>query len=215
MSTINKGILGGFSGKTGPVIGSSWKGKPVMRALPVFKKNRKFTQEQLDQQEKFALVGKLLHGISGLLQASFPGGNRQHSGLNTAMAYNLRQAISGSASPFAINFSRLKLAQGALVPPARATAEAADDNKVRFSWAFLPKLSAVKPSDQPVAVLYSEVMQQFLYTKSATAFRSDGALELDASAFAGENVHAWLFFLSEDARKASDSVYLGTVPVGV
>jgi hypothetical protein len=58
-------------------------------------------------------------------------------------------------------------------------------------------------------------MQQFLYTKSATAFRSDETLEVDAGAFAGENVHAWLFFLSEDARKASDSVYLGTVPVGV
>ena len=214
MSTINKGILGGFSGKTGPVIGSSWKGKPVMRALPVFKKNRKFTQEQLDQQEKFALVGKLLHGISGLLQASFPGGNRQHSGLNTAMAYNLRQAISGSASPFAINFSRLKLAQGPLVPPARTAAEAADEKKVRFSWAFLPGLSGAKPSDQPVAVLYSEALQQFLYTKNTAAMRSDEELVVDARTLSGETIHAWLFFLSENGRKASDSMYLGTVPVG-
>jgi hypothetical protein len=31
MSTITQGVLGGFSGKTGPVIGSSWKGRPVMR----------------------------------------------------------------------------------------------------------------------------------------------------------------------------------------
>jgi hypothetical protein len=34
MGTFNKGILGGFSGKTGTVIGSNWKGRTVMRSLP-------------------------------------------------------------------------------------------------------------------------------------------------------------------------------------
>ncbi len=33
MSTIKQGISGGFSGKTGTVIGSSWKGIAVMRGI--------------------------------------------------------------------------------------------------------------------------------------------------------------------------------------
>jgi len=38
MSILSQGILGGFSGKTGPVIGSFWRDKPVMRTKPVYKK---------------------------------------------------------------------------------------------------------------------------------------------------------------------------------
>lgn len=39
MGTIKKGILGGFSGKVGTVVGSSWKGIAYMRSLPQNMKN--------------------------------------------------------------------------------------------------------------------------------------------------------------------------------
>src|ERR1700741_3098626 len=61
MATFNKGILGGFSGKTGSVIGSNWKGRTVMRSLPG-KRSKAPTQVQLDQQEKFKLVVGFLSG---------------------------------------------------------------------------------------------------------------------------------------------------------
>ena len=34
MATFEKGILGGFSGKVGNVVGSRWRGKNIMRSLP-------------------------------------------------------------------------------------------------------------------------------------------------------------------------------------
>jgi len=34
MGTIKKGILGGFSGKVGTVIGGVWKGIEYMRSIP-------------------------------------------------------------------------------------------------------------------------------------------------------------------------------------
>jgi len=34
MGTYNKGILGAFYGKVGTVVGSTWRGKDVMRSLP-------------------------------------------------------------------------------------------------------------------------------------------------------------------------------------
>ncbi|HJV78940.1 MAG TPA: hypothetical protein VJ602_11205 [Paludibacter sp.] len=34
MAIFSKGILGGFSGKVGNVIGSTWRGKDVLRNLP-------------------------------------------------------------------------------------------------------------------------------------------------------------------------------------
>jgi hypothetical protein len=34
MGKINQGILGGFSGKVGNVVGGSWKGIEYMRVIP-------------------------------------------------------------------------------------------------------------------------------------------------------------------------------------
>ena len=45
MGTYNKGILGAFSGKVGPVVGATWRGKEVMRSLPK-KSNRLATTYQ-------------------------------------------------------------------------------------------------------------------------------------------------------------------------
>ena len=50
MGTINKGILGGFSGKVGTVIGGTWKGIDYMRS----KSNRRSfvpSQKQLERRQ--------------------------------------------------------------------------------------------------------------------------------------------------------------------
>lgn len=49
MGTIQKGILGGFSGKVGSVIGGNWKGIDYMRSVA---NKRSFipSQKQLEQQ---------------------------------------------------------------------------------------------------------------------------------------------------------------------
>jgi len=55
MGSIRKGILGGFAGKVGTVVGISWKGGSYMRSLP-----RKFRNKpsllQMEQRTKFALA---------------------------------------------------------------------------------------------------------------------------------------------------------------
>ncbi len=43
MGKYNKGILGAFSGKVGPVVGSSWRGRDVLRSCP--KKSNKVASQ--------------------------------------------------------------------------------------------------------------------------------------------------------------------------
>jgi len=52
MAEIKKGILGGFSGKVGTVIGVNWRGKDIIRSLPKASKKAP-TEEQLIQRVKF------------------------------------------------------------------------------------------------------------------------------------------------------------------
>lgn len=55
MGTIKQGILGGFSGKVGTAIGSSWKGISYMRGRAQSVKNPR-TEGQMEQRSKFALT---------------------------------------------------------------------------------------------------------------------------------------------------------------
>ena len=58
MAIIKRGILGGFSNKIGNVVGTSWKGISVMRALPQSVHNPK-TEAQEEQRTNFAVASKL------------------------------------------------------------------------------------------------------------------------------------------------------------
>ena len=55
MATFEKGILGGFSGKVGNVVGVRWRGMNIMRSLPQ-RGSYVPTPEQLEQRLKFSLV---------------------------------------------------------------------------------------------------------------------------------------------------------------
>ena len=68
MATFEKGILGGFSGKVGNVVGSRWRGKNVMRSLPQ-RGNYTPTEKQEEQRLKFKTVIGFLTPLVGILRA--------------------------------------------------------------------------------------------------------------------------------------------------
>ncbi len=76
MGTFKQGILGHFSGKVGPVIGSSWRGKSVMRGLPKGRKGKP-NQTQLQQQAKFSLMIKFLQPLSALVRETYDSSPRK------------------------------------------------------------------------------------------------------------------------------------------
>ncbi len=54
MGRINQGILGGFSGKVGNVVGGNWKGIDYMRVKPASVANPK-TVGQVNQRTKWSV----------------------------------------------------------------------------------------------------------------------------------------------------------------
>ena len=63
MGKIKQGILGGFKGKVGTVIGSSWNGIAYMRGLPQSQKDPK-TAAQMAQRDFFREVQDLVGQLS-------------------------------------------------------------------------------------------------------------------------------------------------------
>lgn len=62
MAKIKQGILGGFSGKVASLVGTSWKGRAVMKSLPLSVANPR-TESQVGQRNKFSKVAELASQI--------------------------------------------------------------------------------------------------------------------------------------------------------
>lgn len=58
MGKIKQGILGGFSGKVAGVVGTSWKGRAIIKARPLSVANPR-TAGQVGQRTSFSLVAKI------------------------------------------------------------------------------------------------------------------------------------------------------------
>ena len=62
MGRIKQGILGGFSGKVGTVVGASWKGKAYMRGMPQHytqAQNVALQNERSNYQQSQYLLGQM------------------------------------------------------------------------------------------------------------------------------------------------------------
>ena len=92
MGKITKGILGGFNGTVGTVIGGSWKGIEYMRSRPA-KRSTNFSQAQLEQQAKFATVINFLNTMVGLIRITYRDFAVKMTTFNNAMSYHIRFAI--------------------------------------------------------------------------------------------------------------------------
>ncbi|MDR1679219.1 MAG: DUF6266 family protein [Prevotellaceae bacterium] len=211
MGTIKKGILGGFSGKVGTVVGGSWKGISYMRSLPQNVKNPR-TVGQISQRTKFALALALLKPMTGFLRTGWKLYAHRQSPFNAAMSYTLANAITGTYPDYEIDPSKGLASRGSLTPAANATAEL-DNRDLVFTWDDNSGVNSAKQTDKALIAVLNPAKEEAV-TDTAGAERVTGtqAVELPAG-WSGDEVHAYLGFISEDGKEVANSVYLGVFEV--
>ena len=114
MGTFSKGILGGFSGKVGNVVGARWRGKDIMRSLPQRGKYTP-TQAQTDQRERFTTAVQFLTPIKEILSAYFGKAQGDKSSFNLATGYHIKSAlVPDPLGGYAINYPKVLIGKGNL-----------------------------------------------------------------------------------------------------
>ena len=116
MGTIKQGILGGFSGKVGTVVGSSWKGISYMRGQAQNVKNPR-TAKQVAQRDKFSLALSFIRPIQSFIQIGFKTYAHRQSAFNAAMSYTLKNVIKGTYPSFTIDYTQAMVSRGSLAKP--------------------------------------------------------------------------------------------------
>lgn len=210
MAIFEQGILGGFSGKVGPIVGSTWKGKDVMKARPRTKKGGS-SVKQIDQQLRFSAVAGFQAPFAELFDVTFKGFATGITAQNAAFSYNYQNALAGKSPDYSIDYSKALVSRGGL-PNADNLQVTASNGTVFFTWTDNSGDGKAAATDTSVLVVYCEEKNMAKYTW-AGAGRSTGAAHLDASSFIGKKVQTWLAFLSADGSEVASSIFTGELVI--
>lgn len=210
MGTFKKGILGGFSGKVGTVVGASWRGLDVMRSLP--KRTRiGASQQQVSQRQKFAAVMEFLSPLTSILASYFGSPSGTSSRLNSAASYHLKMAVIGNSPNFSIDYTKVMVSKGELVGIRAAVVTASVVGSIEATWDDNSDAVLAQATDQLLLVLYNVTKSQFVVVHGPATRADATATVTIPSEFAGDSLHAWASFVNPNQSKAATSVYLGTV----
>ena len=215
MGKLTMGILGGFSGAVGTVVGSTNKrGDDIIRARS--KKPRTVNSAgQLKQQSKFGLVTGFMQGVnpvvkSGLKRAAAA---EKLSPYNFACRYALNNAVTGTDEQPVIDYGKVLLSDGGLSRDMQAKAVYGVDG-VTFSWSEYVPTSAGSANDSVSMLVYNVSNGELSFSDEKvlrSALTSTLALTYHES---GDTLVFYLFFRSAtDPLVVSTSQFLASVVV--
>ena len=208
MATLSKGILGGFSGKVGPVVGATWRGMDVIRSRPKSSK-RNPTERQLEQQLKFKLAISFLQPIKNIQSRFFGSGSGVKSRVNLAVSYTISEAIQMVAGLPELIFNKVLITRGELTSFQNAVLTTQPGGVLHLEWEDNSTQGDAAPKDQVSIVCYcAELNNWEIY--EGIVMRSDLMADVTLPAYClGKTMEVYAFLNNEKQTAASTSLYLG------
>lgn len=211
---MDQGIFGGFRNKVGKVVGAYWRDLNVVKALPRVS-NKAATQAQLNQRLKFGLVTGFLSYMSDLIDAGYGTNQRSSSPMNEAVAYHLKNSVTGIAPNFMLDYTKLKFSKGKLSNPSTCTVDTTAAGKVDYNWSLDGPDRKNKDATDVINVMaYNPAKDRFV-TVLAAAPRSAQTFVLQFPPdFTGDEVYCYFSFTSTRKKNLhSDSVFVFTMVI--
>lgn len=208
MGVIKQGILGGFSGKVANIVGSSWKGIPVIKSLPLSVANPK-TPAQTEQRNRLTgVVAAARTLLAALIQPYWNPFAQQESGYNAFVSENIANFAAGVFTNFANFFST----RGSLLGVVQgASSASAGTNTITIPWTDNSGQSDALGTDEAVVVVYNSD-QGYWLVDAGNATRAAGTLAIaDNAMVANDNLQLYLSMSRPNISKVSDSNYQAIV----
>ena len=133
MGRLKNGILDGFSGTVGTVVGGNWRGVQYMRGKSHNRRNKN-TPAQQEQKAKFALAIRFTRSMGDLFEISYRDFTSEMTGANSAHSLIMRKAIQGTFPDLSIDYSEVLVAKGSLSNATAPTATASAPETITFNW---------------------------------------------------------------------------------
>ena len=211
MGKIKQGILGGFSGKVGPVIGSSWKGKAVMKAQALSYNDRNSEQQQ-QQRMKFGLIGKFVSSIIGFVNVGFRKRAVGMTAPNAAVSCNIDTAITGTWPNYQLDYTLTLVSDGPVDLPYSPNATA-DGTTLSLTWADNSGMGNAETGDKVMVLVYNPTKNQTIYNTSLAERNERNATLTLPTAWTGDTVNVWMAMVRPSSGDSSKSTFLASLPL--
>ena len=212
MGTIKQGILGGFSGKVGSVIGSSWKGISVMRGIAAHVANPK-SDLQIAQRERVIVTMAFLLPMTSFIRVSWAAFAVKMTAMNAAFSYIIKNTLQGTYPNIAVDYPNALVAKGNLPPALNAAAASTVAATVAFTWLDNSTEAGASDTDKTLIVIYSPAKKQAVTAMGLQERLSNSQSVTVPSSFSGDLVHCYIAFETLDGSEQSNSMYAGAVTV--
>ncbi len=211
MGTIRHGALGGFSGKAGSIIGSSWNNVSYIKGLHKLSK-KPASLKQLDQRARFATVLGYLGPIKDVLMIGWKGQTANRAtGFNMGVQYALSYAVVGTYPDYSVDKSLIQISKGTLQSYKHVTVDSSVPGVLELSWN--PQINDLTAfaGDVLKVVLYNEEQKLFLLFGNA-GLRADASTTLEVpNDYFGQTIHAYMFYQNNEGTRQSISTYVGPI----
>ncbi len=208
MATFNKGILGGFSGKVGTVVGANWRGKDIMRSLPK-PSQKEPTEKQLLQQAKFKLAVAFLLPLKAIQSRYFGSGSGVKSRVNMATSYTINEAMRVVAGIPELVYNKVLITRGELTGFQNAVLATQVGGVLSLEWEDNGNQGNAKATDEVGIVCYCKELKLFDIFESMV-MRSDLMLDVTLPNYCiGKTVEVYAYLNNDKQTFVSNSFYLG------
>lgn len=211
MAKAPNGPHGPITGKIGNLSYYILNGEYIVRSIAEQQKRKK-TPKVIANEAKFACVQNFCNPLKDFLAVGFKKYGSKRGGMNAAVSYALKHAVSGSYPDFVVNPDLARVSGGELYFPAFSEVILETDNQLRFTWDINIE-GKCSGYDQAMLLAYN-VSAKKAASKVTGAFRMDGTdvLTLPKSK-KDQEFEVYLGFVSQDRTSQAHSVYLGKVLV--
>ena len=214
MGKLNQGILGGFSGTVGTVVGSTnKKGEDIIRARS--KKARPASSAgQVKQQTKFGMVTGFMQGVNPVLKTGLKNiaAGENISPYNYACRHALMNAITGTDENPELVYGKILLSNGALSRIPGVTAML-NNEEVIFSWSDVTDDLNGTMTDNVCMVVYNVSNGELSFSTNTVRSARTASVSVPFNT-AGDTLLFYLFFRSAtDPLQVSTSQFLGSAEV--
>lgn len=210
MAEIKKGILGGFSGKVGPVVGANWRGKDIIRSTPKSSSKPK-TDKQVVQQLKFKTAIAFLTPLRNIQSRFFGADAGVKSRVNLATSYFINNAVEVEDDLPVVVYNKVLITKGDLTGFQVLEAIAEAGAKLKFTWQNNAIQGNALATDKVSVVCYFEETGTFEMFEEIAA-RSEATVSVTLpSAYAGMETQVYAYLNNELQTQACNSVYLGAI----
>jgi len=207
MSTSQNPIMGAMRKSMGNVITTTYNGKNVIRAKP-YKKYDPKSKKQLKHRERFKILANLYKSFYKCADAGFVENRKGKTAYNLFIAANFSTAFEITGEVAVFQYSRLLVSKGSL-PKLDMIESVMGDKGILISYETSLGLPKVSETDRIVGFATTVKNRDPLYQSQVRGSGETGSILIGYEDMSPEKiVSCYLYSVSADGKKSSDSVYI-------